>query len=323
MTLPGPDADAWDALAAAAGNMFATREWQECWWRHFGAGMPIIVADDEHQPGAIVAAHRTGRLLRRVRLIGHGYADVLGVIAADRADVRGIDLIRRALDDGPWDVFVAQDVPVDNGWCDALGGTELRRVASPLVRLETDDWDEFLRSKSKNFREQLRRRQRKLEGSHEVVYRMATEETLADDFDTLFDLHLRRWGDGALFAGPVSRRFHEEIGGIGLGRSWLRLWTLELDGKPVASLLGYRFSGADYFVQGGRHPDYESWSVGSLLLFHTVRCAVEDGMTEYRLLRGNESYKWKLANDDRPVHSFAVANSPVGRAAIAVARRRR
>src|SRR5260221_3647676 len=26
----------WDALAEAAGNLFATREWAETWWAHFG-----------------------------------------------------------------------------------------------------------------------------------------------------------------------------------------------------------------------------------------------------------------------------------------------
>jgi CelD/BcsL family acetyltransferase involved in cellulose biosynthesis len=322
LTLGGPAEDAWDALATAAGNIFATRGWQECWWRHFGGGVPTVVTDDAESPSAIVGVRRTGRLLRRVRLIGHGYADVLGVIAADRADPRGVELLHEALDAGPWDVFVAHDVPADNGWCAALGGTELRRVASPLVTLETSDWDDFLRGKSKNFREQLRRRERKLAADHDVVFRMATAATLDDDFATLFDLHRRRWGDDALFAAPDSRRFHEDIGHTALERSWLRLWILELDGQPVASLLGYRFAGADYFVQGGRDPDYEQLSVGSLLLFHTVRRAVEDGMAEYRLLRGNESYKWKLATDDRPVHTFAVANSAIGRASVELARRR-
>ncbi|MEA3056184.1 MAG: hypothetical protein QOD30_1616 [Actinomycetota bacterium] len=307
----------------AGGNIFATRAWQECWWRHFGDGSPVVVADDEQSPKAIVALQRTGRLLRRVRLVGHGYADVLGVIAADHADPGGVDLLRQALDGERWDVFVAHDVPVDNGWCDALGGSELRRVASPLVRFQTDDWDEYLRGKSKNFREQLRRRARKLEAKHAVEYRLATSETVASDLATLFDLHVRRWGDDAPFAAPESRRFHGDIGRIALDRSWLRLWTLELDGKPAASLLGYRFAGADYFVQGGRDPDHESSSVGSLLLFQTVRSAVEDGMSEYRLLRGDESYKSQLATDDRPVHSFAVANTSAGRAAIALARRRR
>lgn len=322
MTFPGPSQDAWDALAVSAGSIFATRTWLECWWHHFGHGTPIVVADDASTPSAIVAVHCTGRLLRRVRFVGHGYADVLGVVAADRADPRSVELLRQALEECQWDVFVAQDVPVDSGWCAALGGIELRGVASPLVRLDTTDWDVFLRTKSKNFREQLRRRERKLAANFDVAFRMATSGTLAADFDTLFALHRARWGADAPFAAPASRSFHEEVGRAALRHSWLRLWTLELDGRPVASLLGYRFAGADYFVQGGRDPDYESWSVGSLLLNHTVRVAVEDGMGEYRLLRGDESYKWKLANDDDPLHSFAVANTRVGRAAIAYARRR-
>lgn len=326
MRLPGPAAPEWDRLATEASSIFATRAWQECWWTHYGEGStPLVLTDDERSPSVILALHVRGRLLKTIRLVGHGTADELGPICGPSRRVDALSLMRAALADRElrWDVFVAHDVPVTDGWDRALDGSVLRGVGSPVITFQTDVWDDFLRGKSKNFREQLRRRERKLGKQFEVRVRMATAATLASDLETLFTLHVRRWGKDAPFASDRERAFHEDFASVALERGWLRLSVLELDGRPAAALYGFRFAGVEYFHQSGRDPSLDAHSVGSVLLFHTVRAAIEDGMSEYRLLRGDESYKSHLADVDRPVHTLAVANTVPGRVAVALARRRR
>jgi len=56
-----------------------------------------------------------------------------------------------------------------------------------------------------------------------------------------------------------------------------------------------------------------------VLLAHTIRRAAEDGMNEYRLLRGAEHFKLRFADSDPGLHSFALANGIAGRAAQAAA----
>ena len=61
--------------------------------------------------------------------------------------------------------------------------------------------------------------------------------------------------------------------------------------------------------------------MGFVLMNHTIRAAIEDGMREYRLLRGDEGYKSRFATRDRPLETRAVGRGPLGRPAVAAAAR--
>ncbi len=54
-----------------------------------------------------------------------------------------------------------------------------------------------------------------------------------------------------------------------------------------------------------------------MLLSHTVRAAIEDGVSEYKLLRGDEQYKSRFANADDGLESFVVGRRLAGKAAAA------
>lgn len=323
--LPGPDAERWDRLAMLSGNIFATREWSECWWKHFGrSGSPIVLTDDERNPTVILPLYRSGGLVRQLRIIGHGPADQLGPLCAPEHVGLAGEMLRDLWHDSPrrWDVMVLNDVPVDAPWVPG-SAHELRREASPVVRFDTRSWEELLAAKSRNFRQQVRGKVAKAERDCSPVYRLASSDTLAADLDTLFRLHSRRWGTDAAFAHGVDRGFHADFAAIALERGWLRLWILELDGVPVGAMHGFRFAGADYFHQGGWDPAFDRYSPGFLLCVNAMRTALEDGMTEFRLLRGDEDYKTRFANGDHPVRSVAVASGSRGRLAIRAAHVRR
>lgn len=319
--LPGPCAREWDRLAILSGNIFATRDWSECWWKHFGHGAsPAVLTDDDSDPRVILPLYRSGRLVRQLRFIGHGPADQLGpVCAPENLELAGEMLQELARSSPfPWDVMVLHDVPVDAAWVPD-DAREMRREASPVVRFETRSWEAFVAGKSRNFRQQVHRRSAKLERDFSVVFRLASGDTLATDLDTMFELHSRRWAAGTAFANGAQRRFHEDFAAVALTRGWLRLWILELDGVPAGAMYGFRFAGADYFQQGGWDPYFGRYSVGFLLCVNAMRTALEDGMSEFRLLRGDEQYKSRFANTDRPVHSVALAAGAKGRLAIKAA----
>lgn len=56
-----------------------------------------------------------------------------------------------------------------------------------------------------------------------------------------------------------------------------------------------------------------------MLLNHTIREAVQDGMDEYRFLRGGESYKARYTDVDRTLQTVAHGRTPLGRLAVASA----
>jgi CelD/BcsL family acetyltransferase involved in cellulose biosynthesis len=316
--------DEWRVLAERSGNLFATWEWASTWWAHFGRGHELVVAGarDEHERlVAVLPLHvHAVRGLRMLRFIGHGAGDQLGPVCAP-SDTTAAAQALRALLASPaarWDLFLGEQVPADERWDTLLGATVVTHTGLPLVQVNGTDWEGFLASKSANFRQQVRRRERNLHRRYTVTYRSGARETLDADLDVLFALHRSRWrGRRSLF--EVQEQFHRDFAAKALDRGWLRLWFLELDGDPVAAWYGFRFGDSEYFYQAGRDPLHDG-SPGFVLLCHTIRAAIDDGVQEYRLLRGAEEYKYRFANLDRGLDTVAVGRGLVGQAALAAGR---
>jgi CelD/BcsL family acetyltransferase involved in cellulose biosynthesis len=96
--------------------------------------------------------------------------------------------------------------------------------------------------------------------------------------------------------------------------------VLEADGAPRAVWYGFRFGQMDWYYQSGRDPEWERQSVGFVLLTHTIRQAFDDGMLEYRLLRGGEEYKSRFASADPGLETLALPRGLIGRGALLAAR---
>jgi CelD/BcsL family acetyltransferase involved in cellulose biosynthesis len=317
----------WAELAERGRNVFSTWDWASIWWRHFGEGRRLLLTacrDPEGSVVAILPAYLSStRPVRTVRFVGHGPADQLGPLH-DGDVPRAAALLRQALRRRlwPWDVFVADRLPADEHWGSLLGGRPLERESSPVMRAGST-WDDYLASRSSNFREQVRRRERKLAREHDLSYRLANSDSLDADFETLVRLHEARWGEGrsGAFAGRLED-FHREFARRALERGWLRLWSMEADGQAVASWYGFRFGGVESYYQSGRDPAWDRYSVGFVLLTHTMREAFDDGVAEYRLLRGGEYYKNRFATHDDGVETVARSRGVRGRAAMYVSRSR-
>jgi CelD/BcsL family acetyltransferase involved in cellulose biosynthesis len=317
----------WTALAEQAGNLFATWEWADAWWRVYGEDRPLRVTGCRDRDGRLVAIlplyMSTRRPVRTLRFLGHGPADQLGpVCAPEQRDAVGAALARLLRERSrEWDLLLADRLAPAEGWPGRIGGRVVHREESPTLTIGGRSFDEFLASRSRNFREQVRRRERKLRREHEVEIRLSDAERLDADLDALFRLHEERWSEGESEALSGAReRFHRDFARLALERGWLRLWVLEADGAPRAAWYGFRFAQMDWYYQSGRDPEWERQSVGFVLLSHTIRQAFDDGMLEYRLLRGGEEYKGRFASDDPGLETLALPRGVVGRGALLAAR---
>ena len=315
----------WGALAAETGNIFATWEWTSIWWRTFGRDRELLMHSCYSGDGRLFAFLplylSATRPLRMARFLGHREADQLGPIcrAADRAPAARALLM--ALGRQKLDLFVGDSVPADEGWPAFLGAKMLRRTGSPVLRFRGESWDELLSRRSANFREQVRRRERKLRREHDVRFRLSDDpQRLHDDLDILFSLHGARWSGGGEWFTSISEAFHREFAVCALERGWLRLWMLEVDGNPVAAWYGFRFGNAESYYQAGRDPAWSGASVGFVLLVHTIRAALEDGVAEYRFLQGGEDYKYRFTSEDPGLETIGLARSAAGAAAIGAVR---
>ncbi len=305
----------WDRLAQRCGNLFATREWISTWWELFASRGSLMSFTFRDRAGSLVAllpmyVSSTGPK-RELRFLGHGEADRLAPVCApyDRRTVAGA--MRRAMHESRarFDVFVGDDLPQQEGWATAIGARSVRRTSCPVLRSEGWSWEGFLAAQSPNFRQQARRLERRLARERGLRYRLVQDPSRLDaDLDALLGLHEARWaGASRSFAGKRGT-LHRAFAAKALERGWLRLWIAELDGRPAAAWYGFRYGDVEWYYQAGRDPRYDRLSIGFVLLAHTIRAALNDGVDEYRLLRGGEPYKLRFANDDAPVETVVLAS---------------
>jgi CelD/BcsL family acetyltransferase involved in cellulose biosynthesis len=312
--------DEWAALAERTANVFSTPDWASVWWRHFGGGRELLPTACRDAEGRLVAMLPlylwSRRPVRVARFIGHGPADQLGPVC-DPSNLAAVGAaVRNGLERGTWDcdLLIGDRLPGVTDWQSLLDGKLIERESSPVMHAGMS-WDELLKSRSSNFREQVRRRERKLAREHDLSYRLADPHTLDADFDTLVRLHEGRWAEASDTFATELKAFHLDFARRALERGWLRLWVLEADGEPVAAWHGFRIGGVESYYQSGRDRAWDRYRVGFVLLTHTMREAFDDGMREYRLLRGAEQYKDRFATADDGVTTLAAARGIRGRAA--------
>lgn len=314
----------WDDLALRSGNLFATREWLQTWAKQFG-GSRLLLHACRGRDGRLVALlplyeRRIGPL-RLWRFLGHDAGDELGPISLPDDRPAAARALARLLAARRPDVFLGEQLRAELNWTGVLGARVLRREASPVLPFSGRSADELMATWSSNLRGQARRLPRRLAARHAVRYRLVDEPAgLGEGMDALFALHRARWR-GSQTAFAAREAFHREFAAVALEREWLRLWLLEVDGRPAAAWYGFRFAGAELYYQFGRDPDFDHLSVGFVLLVHTILAALEDGCVEYRFLRGDEDFKFRFATEDPGLETVVVGATARGRAAVAVAAR--
>jgi CelD/BcsL family acetyltransferase involved in cellulose biosynthesis len=325
-----------DSLAASAGllrdasltsrNPFLTPEWLAAWWRHFGpsrdAARVVRCEASDVRLVALLPVYLWWRKpLRVLRFLGHGPSDLLAPPTLSGASpAQTAVALRDYLADSAdgWDVFIGEQLPATPSLAPQLAATVIRKEGSPSLEIR-GTWEDYLSSLSANLRQQIRRRERNLARSHAVRFRLTeSHDSLRDDLDVLFRLHERRWGaESRKF--QSRRAFHQDFAEQAFERGWLRLWTLEVDGRPVAVWYGIRFAGIDTYYQSARDPDLEHASIGLVLLAHTIREAHRDGASEYRFGRGGEAYKYRMATRDDGLETVMVARNWRGATAVRAA----
>src|SRR5947209_9782423 len=317
--------DDWTRLAPQTANVFSTFEWADAWRRHLAPDAELVIAScrrgDGEAVGILPLYVARAAPVRLLRIVGTGPGDQLGPVCAPGDQPAAAAALRRLVNDElrGGGLFLAERLAGDASVLPALGGTVVRPAPSPVVSVNGHSFDEYLAARSRNFREQVRRRERKLAREHELAYRLTRDPAeLERDMHTLMALHRARWEEGetGAFEGPRAA-FHLDFAARALERGWLRLWTMELDGRAVAAWYGFRFAGIEVYYQAGRDPAFDSKAVGFVLLAHSIRSAFEDGVKEYRFGLGGEEYKARFADRDPGVTTVAIAAGARGRAALA------
>lgn len=322
----------WDALAG--GIPFRMHLWLHSWWRHYAGRqrlMVLAVSDTEGRLAGLApwSIQRTASGARAIQPLGSGEvcSDYLSILTRD-ADQ---DTVATALADyliasdcSPWDRLELPGIDADDGavarLADALEarGQEVhRRPSHRCWRIALPKtWDDYLALQSKSHRKQLRRLHAQMfETGRAVLHQARDAESLEQAWQILVELHQRRrtgLGERGCFASPRFSAFHRDVvrGMLEAGR--LRLYWLELDGRPVAAEYQLAGDGVTYAYQSGVDPRRLSDEPGRLITMATIQEAIRQGQHGFDFLRGDEPYKAHWRAQPRQMYDHCIVSSRAG-----------
>lgn len=188
-------------------------------------------------------------------------------------------------------------------------GWAVRTYTHSKVAFETDSvssWDEFLRSRSKGFRKQLRNRESRLARAGEVRFELfksggpELERGLAD-YDEI--------DRGCWKKAEMNSDFVPGLARAAAKQGALRLGILYLNGEPAAAEFWILSGGVASSLKGHYKSKFADKSVGQIAMSRILRHLMDrDGITEFDLGHGFSDYKKRWATKIRDLHGIAAFN---------------
>jgi len=306
----------WERLLASspAASIFNTPEWLGAWWEAFGSGHRLaclLFFDAAGELVGLAPLYRDeiegprGLRLSRLRFVGDGSND------SDNLDFVWLPG-REAACLAAFVSWLEEQLPADLCELNTLAdGSEtekwLRRELKArawahevttrprLVIALPESWEAYLAGLSRDERWRITSHGRRLPAKYRLTVRRCRDDgELARDLDALFRLHQKRWeqrGNPGTFASPERRQFYRDVAQRFLGRGWLELWLLEVDGQASAAQFCFRYRDTVHLLQEGFDPDYAKDRLGAFLRAEVLRAVVSEGARRYDFLAGSDPSK--------------------------------
>ncbi len=313
-------ANDWNRLAG--GVPFRTHAWLMSWWEHYGHGKELcvlVVRDEQERVAGLLPLYSEPSTTkgRALAMLGSGEvcSDYLGILTHETDAPAVVEALAQWLSDDDsfsWDLLQLSGVVADDIHVTQLSkelttagltvhdrpGLNCWRIALPT------EWENYIESLSKSHRKQVRRVDRRLvESGEAVLHCVRDEHSLKQGMATLIDLHQRRrhsLGEPGCFADPRFTGFMHAAATRLLTLGMLRLYWVELQGKPVAAEFQLAGGGVTYAYQAGLDPEALDEEPGRIINIATLKQAILDGQQGFDFLRGDEPYKAHWRAEPRP-----------------------
>lgn len=315
----------WDRLAVAAGLPYCTPAWLMAWWRNVAppeASLRVIAAREGGRLVGIApffqAPWRLG--LSKWSLLATDLSSRIEPLAEPEAVQEIAEAVACFV---PPPARIDLDgVPVGSAWPEALGSAgpagrpawHFRKpgVPAPVVPLTGGTADEWLGTRSSNFRQQMRRAQRKLVKDGGAFRVAGSAEEIERDLVHFGRLHNARWdwrgGSSALPSGALEMLAEA---GRALGPERFQLVSLEMEGRVINSQLFLSAGSEISYWNGGFDAEFASYKPSLAGLVEAIRMALEQGCTRLDLGPGAQEYKDRFTDQkDEVVWQSLIPRGP-------------
>ena len=299
--------DGWNELAC---EPFQSWEWNYWWWKHLGhdSQLRIITAVKHGKLCGIapfIVTSRGGETC--LRFIGSGEActDHVQLIVAQDHTHEFCDAIASQTHQKQGflsDVSLLEFEGVSpasnaNTLCERLGNRfwsyRIDLESTWLVRLPSS-WETFAAQRHKSLRRKIRKAETRYLTGEAVAKSTKTGLDFESAFDTLVDLHQKRFtskGEPGVFSDDSFTCFLRNATRELATRGKAEIITAEVCGKPITAQLYLHGSRGPQMYQSGICDQSMKLDPGHLLFVHAITSAIDDGCTEFDFLRGDDKYK--------------------------------
>lgn len=294
---------------------FSHPTWNRVWLEEFLGDREVLllaVRDGESLVGVAPLLREEGRL----SLVGHySICDYMDFVVAPGKEQDFFPALLDALQEEAWSEMELRGLVEGTPALEVLlplaeaAGLAVEReeeAVAPRVELP-ESWDEYLASLSKKNRHELRRKLRRLGAAGELELQTYTApEDVEAHLPVFLRFMVESRSDKATFMSEQMGRFFHRMAQAMAQEGFLRLYELELDTKPVASILCFHQAGSLYLYNSGYDPEYAPLSVGLASKALCLHDAIESGCRRVDFLRGHEPYKYDLGGKDQTIYRCVI-----------------
>jgi len=327
-----PLRDQWTQLLrqTPGASLFHSLQWLEVYWRHFGADqqLRVMLIEDDKQcltgivPLVVRREKTRAGTLRFLTYPLHDWGSFFGPIGPqpERALAAALEHVRRTKPD--WDI-------IELRW---LGGPGTEVAATRRAMLSagfqayctlwdqtamvelTGTWEQYLASRPRSWRRNLRSAQAKLHTKYRVEFMRyrplgassAQTDPRWDLYEACEQIAARSWQgsarDGTTLSHQPVRSFLREVHQEAARLGAVDINLLLLDDQPAAFLYNYAWGGYVYGLRAGFDRAVSQQGVGTLLLAESIRDSFARGDRWYDLGVGSLRVKRHVQTTLMPIY---------------------
>jgi len=168
-------------------------------------------------------------------------------------------------------------------------------------------FEEYLSSLTTKQRHEVRRKMRRLNEEGNIVYRVINGGVeLPGALETFYKMFVESRHDKAEFLTDQMKQYFDLLTKAMADIELLKIGVLELDGKPIASIMYFDYNDCIYLYNSGYDPQYVGLSSGLLSKVYAINDAIEKGKRRFDFLKGAEVYKGHLGGKEVPMYRCQI-----------------
>lgn len=302
----------WDALAAHCEYHFPFLcfDWFRIWLKHFmGEGRLLILLVEKEGELKMIAPFLIKRekfkgllQINKVELMGNVYSPVRTLIANNLPEGELEPCLRCIFDFfrnefKGWDVLEMDSMPEEYKLVDSIPKIIEEKKFKNRVHHCYADWyldgisgtgEDYLKNRSKNLKNSLRKRKAKLENIGSLEFRFEKGKGQIDEYLNLFyKVRTKSWK-----ASEADMLFQRENRELSFEKDWLRFGFLFLNGNPIAAQIRLVCNQIAFLMETVHDFEYDQFSPGSILRAEFAKYLIDvDKVKVFDSVKGDESYK--------------------------------